>query len=142
MIVVDVNLLLYSVITGFPQHDKARAWWEDALNGAEAIGLSAPAVFGFLRLSTNPRVFTEPLPVEDAIGYVRQWLARRHVVFLQPGPRHLEFAFELLQGIGTAGNLTTDVQLAALALEHDAHMCSNDTDFGRFPGVRWINPLS
>ncbi len=47
-----------------------------------------------------------------------------------------------MRGIGTAGNLTTDVQLAALAIEYDADMVSNDNDFGRFPGLRWVNPLS
>jgi predicted nucleic acid-binding protein len=59
-----------------------------------------------------------------------------------PGPRHLEIAFSLLRDVGTGGNLTTDVQLAAFALEYDASMCSNDTDFARFPGLRWHNPLA
>ena len=37
--------------------------------------------------------------------------------------------------------LTTDAQLAALAIEHDAQVCSSDSDFGRFAGLRWVNPL-
>ncbi len=36
----------------------------------------------------------------------------------------------------------TDVQLAAFAFEYDADMFSNDTDFARFPGLRWRNPLT
>jgi len=36
----------------------------------------------------------------------------------------------------------TDAQIAALALEYDAEVHSADTDFARFAGVRWINPLS
>lgn len=142
MIVVDVNLLLYAVITGFPRHVDARTWWEETLNGPYEVGLSAPALFGFLRVSTNPRVLTSPLPVEDAVGYVRQWLDRPRVRFLLPGPRHLDIAFELLRDLGTAGNLTTDVQLAALAIEHQARLCSNDTDFARFSGLQWVNPLA
>jgi len=43
--------------------------------------------------------------------------------------------------LGTAGNLTTDVQLAALALELDAELHSNDSVFGRFKALHWINPL-
>jgi uncharacterized protein len=141
VIVVDVNLLLYAVVTGFSQHQRAHAWWEDTLNGSTEVGLAAPAVFGFLRLSTNPRVLESPLPVEAAVGHVSDWLAQPYVRFLLPGPRHLDIAFELMRTVGTAGNLTTDIQLAALALEHHAQMHSNDTDFGRFPDLEWVNPL-
>jgi hypothetical protein len=43
--------------------------------------------------------------------------------------------------MGTGANLTTDAQLAACAIEQDAELFSNDTDFGRFPGLRWVDPL-
>jgi toxin-antitoxin system PIN domain toxin len=142
MIVVDANLLLYAVVTGFEQHDAAHAWWEEALNGQADVGLTSPAIFGFLRISTNPRILTSPLPVDKAAGYVTGWLDLPNVSYLIPGPRHLDIAFDLLHGMGTAGNLTTDVQLAAFAIEHDADMCSNDNDFGRFPRLRWVNPLT
>lgn len=142
MIIVDVNLLLYAVVTGFPQHPDARAWWQRSVNDATPIGLTYPAIFGFLRLVTNPRVLETPLGVEAAIGYVTDWLQRPTVDVLTPGPRHVEIAFGLLGGIGTAGNLTTDVQLAAHAIERGATLCSNDTDFGRFPDLRWVNPLA
>ncbi|MBV9023495.1 MAG: type II toxin-antitoxin system VapC family toxin [Streptomycetaceae bacterium] len=142
MIVPDVNLLLYSVITAFPQHENAHAWWEEALNSTMEIGLSSPAVFGFVRIATNPRVFTPPLTVEETTTYISTWLQQPNVRFLTPGPRHLEIAFDLLKGVGTGSNLTTDAQLAALAIEHNAEMYSTDTDFARFSGVRWINPLA
>ena len=142
MIVVDVNLLLYAVISGFAQHEAARSWWEAALNGPEQVGLAGPAIFGFLRISTNRSILESPLPVEAATGYVTDWLAQPNASFLLPGPRHLSIVFDLLREAGTAGNLTTDAQLAALAIEHDAEMCSNDAGFGRFRGLRWTNPLS
>lgn len=142
MIVIDVNLLLYAVISGFPQHKAARKWWDEQLSSETEIGLPAPAVFGFLRIATNPRVLVTPMSIEEAIGHVRSWLDRPNVEFLVPGARHLDLALELLGHVGTAGNLTTDAQLAAHALELDADMCSNDTDFARFSGLRWVNPLA
>ena len=142
MIIPDVNLLLYACITAFPEHARARRWLEGVMNGEADVGLAAPALFGFIRLATNPRLFEPPLEVEDAVQRVERWLARPHVLFLLPGPRHLELAFRLLRGLGTAANLTTDVQLAALAIEHQAELHSNDTDFGRFPQLRWVNPLA
>lgn len=141
MIVPDVNLLLYATITGFPQHERSRAWLEDVLNGSALVGLTSPTVFGYLRIATSSRVLASAMPVTDAIGRVRQWLAQPTVRFVVPGPRHLEIAFDLLETIGTGSNLTTDVQLAAHAIEQDAELHSNDADFGRFPGLRWIDPL-
>jgi hypothetical protein len=38
--------------------------------------------------------------------------------------------------------LTTDTQLAAHAIENQAVLCSNDSDFARFEGLRWVNPLA
>ncbi len=142
MIVPDVNLLLYAVISAFPQHKRAHAWWEETLNSAAEIGLTSPAIFGFIRIATNPRVLSPPLTVEAAMGYQSAWLGQQNVTHLAPGPRHLEIAFGLLGEVGTGGNLTTDVQLAAFALEYNADMYSNDTDFARFPRLRWFNPLT
>ena len=141
MIIPDINLLLYASIIGFEEHTRARRWLESILNGRTPVGLAAPSLFGFVRLGTNPRVFDPPMAVDEAIGRVEAWLARSHVHFLLPGPRHLDLAFGLLRRIGAAGNLTTDVQLAALAIEHQGELHSNDTDFGRFPELRWVNPL-
>lgn len=142
MILPDVNLLLYAHLDAFPEHAKARRWWEEQLNGRREVGIAAPALFGFIRIATNRRVFAWPLAVEGALAVVDEWLARPHVHFVQPGPRHLEIAFRLLRDVGTGANLTTDAQLAALAIEYRAELCSNDADFGRFSGLRWTNPIA
>ena len=142
MIVPDVNVLLYAEIAAFPEHAKAKRWWEKLLGGSEEVGLPLPALFGFVRITTNPRVFTPALDVDAALVVVEAWLAQPNVRVLAPGPRHLEIAFRLLRGLGTAGNLTTDVQLAAYAIENVATLCSNDSDFARFGGLAWSNPLA
>ena len=142
MILPDVNLLLYANVTAFPQHARARVWWEGLVNGRREVGLSAPALFGFVRLATNPRVLDRPWPVESVLARVEEWLSDAPVLFLQPGPRHLAIAFGLLREAGVAANLTTDAQIAALAIEHQAEVHSNDADFGRFSWLRWVNPLA
>lgn len=141
MIIPDVNLLLYASIDAFAEHAAARRWWEERLNGDVEIGLAGVALFGFVRIATNPRIFDPPLPLEDCLARVESWLERTQVSFLLPGPRHLDIAFRLLCELGVAANLTTDVQLAALAIEYQAELHSNDADFARFPQLRWINPL-
>lgn len=142
MIIPDVNLLLYAVIDAFPQHEKARQWWEDAVNSDELVGLADPAVFGFLRISTNPRLIKPPLSIDDAARRVENWLELPNVRWVQPGPGHHDRALGYLRAAGTAGNLTTDAQLAAIAVGNNATMCSNDSDFARFGDITWHNPLT
>lgn len=142
MIVPDVNLLLYAEIDAFPQHAAARGWWEEVMNGDRQVGIAPVCLFGFLRVATNRRVLVEPLPIGDAITRVQRWLEQPHVVFLLPGSRHLQTAFRLLRSLGTGGDLTTDVQIAAHAAEYNGEVFSNDGDFGRFEGIPWINPLA
>jgi toxin-antitoxin system PIN domain toxin len=106
------------------------------------VGLAWVAVLGFIRITTHRQVFPNPLPVAAACAHAREWLARPYVSVLHPGARHAETLFRLLESLGTGGNLTTDAHLAALAIEHQAELHSTDADFGRFSGLRWINPLA
>jgi hypothetical protein len=39
------------------------------------------------------------------------------------------------------GKLTSDAALAALTMEYGGVLYTNDRDFARFPGLRWVNPL-
>lgn len=142
MIVPDVNLLLYAEVAAFAEHAAARRWWEQLLSGQRQVGLAPASAFGFLRIATNRRVFGRPMAVADAIDRVQGWLDRPNVSLLVPGTEHLAIAFRLLRQLGAAGNLTTDVQLAAHAIEHQGEVHSNDGDFGRFEGLRWVNPLA
>lgn len=104
MIVPDINLLLYAHVAAFPDHERARQWWEALMNGTREVGIAAPALFGFVRLVSNPRVLDRPMAVDDALAVVEEWLDRPHVHFIQPGPRHLEIAFGLLRYTGAAAN--------------------------------------
>ena len=142
MILPDINLLLHSYNSESPVHTAARTWWEGLLNGTRPVGLSWAAILGFIRIATHRQVLSHPMPVPLACTHVRAWLAQPCVVILDPGGRHAEFLFGLLESLGTGGNLTTDAHLAALAIEHQAEFHSTDADFVRFTVLRWINPLA
>lgn len=141
MLIPDLNLLLYATNTDAPLHASAGAWWREALAGSEPVGVAPVVAFGFVRLTTHPRVFTRPLSVVDAIKTLRAWLALPGVTPLTSDLRHLEITLALLQGAGAAGNLTIDAQLAAHAIQQDATLLTTDTDFLRFDGLRFRNPL-
>jgi toxin-antitoxin system PIN domain toxin len=142
VIVPDVNLLLFAHLTAFAEHERAREWWKELLDGNEGVGLGSIAIFGFVRISTNRRMVRQPLAVETAAAVVESWLARPQVELIHPGSSHVEMTLRLLREVGTAGDLATDAQLAALAIENNAELHSADTDFGRFSGLRWVNPLA
>jgi toxin-antitoxin system PIN domain toxin len=142
MILPDVNLLVYAHNEAAPWHARARQWWEDLMGRQTPIALPWAVVYGFVRLVTHPAVMEEPLPPAQALDRVDGWLARDHVQIYEPGPRHLRIVRELFAATGVGGNLTTDTHLAALAIEHRCELHSNDSDFGRFPGLRWHDPLA
>jgi toxin-antitoxin system PIN domain toxin len=140
--IVDLNLILYAVNADSAHHAAALAWWNKVLGDDETIGLPWIVLLGFLRIATNPRIFPNPLRSDAAISKVDGWLARDNVRITREKEDHWEVLRGLLAGAGTAGNLTTDAHLAALAVSHDATLVSSDADFGRFKGLRWENPLA
>lgn len=141
MILPDANLLLYAYDQSSPFHAKAKAWCEKIMNSPGPVVLLPGVVFAFVRIATHPRVFHDPLSVAEAAAHVRSWLARRHVQTHEMLREDIESALALLESAGTAGNLTGDAQIAAVALRLDAEVHTADLDFGRFPQVRFSNPL-
>lgn len=142
MILLDRNLLIYAVNEDAPLNRKAKSWLESALSGQETVGFPWIVLLAFLRLTTRPGLFQHALPADTAFDLVACWLDQPSATIVHPGPRHLPLLRELLLPLGTGGNLTADAHLAALAIEHRAELCSSDTDFARFKGLKWRNPLS
>jgi hypothetical protein len=140
--IIDANLLIYAVNRDAPRHRPARRWLEAVLGHSESVGFAWPVLLAFLRLTTRRAVFDNALEARQALDIVEGWLSRRCAVVVQPGDRHLGILRELIEPLGTGGNLTSDAHLAALAIENGAELCSCDTDFSRFPGLRWTNPLA
>lgn len=141
MKLLDLNLLLYAIDEGAPLHSRARPWLEETLSSTEEVGFAWVALLGFLRISTNPAIYERPLEPAEALDYLDGWLAQPVATVVPPTERHASHLRELLASVGTAGNLTSDAHLAALAIEHGAELCSCDTDFACFPGLRWRDPL-
>ena len=141
MKIVDLNILLYAVNPDAPHHERIIGWWEEALNGDETIGLAWTVAVGFLRVSTNPRAFPEPLAPEGAVDQIDRWLALDVVSPVAETRDHWRILRSLVTDTGAAGNLASDAHLAALALTHDATLASCDADFSRFRKLRWENPL-
>jgi toxin-antitoxin system PIN domain toxin len=142
MKLLDLNILIYAVNRDSPSHEAARTWLERTLGEDDAVGIPWIVILGFLRITTSPRALRSPLSADQALAVVDGWLAQPQVAAIGPGESHWEHLRKLLAAAGTAGNLTTDAHIAALALECEAELCSTDADFGRFDRVRRVNPLT
>ena len=141
MIIPDINLLVCAYNSDAPFHDRSKEWLEECLSGRTVVGLPWIVVLGFVRIMSSSVVLTSPMHPAEAVQHVESWLERPQTQIVNPGPRHLEILGDLMQSSGASGRLTTDAHLAALAIETQSELHSNDLDFGRFPGLRWTNPL-
>jgi len=134
-------MLIYAVDDSSPFHRKAHSWWNECLSSISPVGLCYPTVLGFIRIATSRRVYDDPLSLDESLAILDEWTAQPNTTFVMPTARHWPILQSLLVASGSAGNLTTDAHIAALAIEHGYTVYSNDADFGRFKTLSWVNPL-
>lgn len=139
---LDANILLYAVDSSSTLNERAGQWLEEALNGDRRVGLPWQSIGAFLRIVTHPRVTTDPLTPEDAWSFVQGWLDADPTWVPPATERTAAVLRRLVETTPASANLIPDAQLAALAIEHGLTVVTADTDFARFPDVRWHNPFT
>ncbi len=141
MILVDANVLLYSYDEECPSHELARRWLERELSSGRSVRFALVTLLAFIRIASDRRVFSFPMPGAEACRVVQTWLNLPAARLLQPGPRTWKILEDLCRSGQAAGPLVMDAHLAALAIEHGATIATTDRDFARFSGVSFLNPL-
>ncbi|MGA7688469.1 MAG: type II toxin-antitoxin system VapC family toxin [Jiangellales bacterium] len=139
---LDANILLYAVDRSSPHHQVAARWLTSTLSSGTRVGLAWQTIGAFIRIVTHPRVMARPLAGADAWSFVEGWLSLDNVWLPTTTQRTAVILGRLVTDLGVTGNLLPDAQLAATAIEHGVVLVSADTDFARFPDVRWLNPLT
>ncbi|MDZ7676730.1 MAG: TA system VapC family ribonuclease toxin [Acidimicrobiales bacterium] len=139
---VDANILLYSIDETSRFHDDASRWLTDALNGPRRVGLPWQSLTAVMRIATNPRAVTEPATPAEIWGVVDGWLAAPSAWIPTGGPGHAEILRRLTVDLDLRGGLIADAVLAALCIEHGLDVVSADSDFARFSELTWINPVA
>ena len=138
---LDANVLLYSVDEDSPFHHRAVTWLTEALNGPHRVGIPWTSLWAFVRIASNPRASSSPLTGAQAWEHVEDWLAAPATWIPEPGPGYAAILRDLITRYDLRGNLVPDAALAAMCIEHGIAMVSADSDFARFPELTWINPL-
>ena len=142
MILVDANILLYAHFSSYGEHGRMREWLDVQLGGATRVGLPWESLLAFMRIATNPRVYSRPQTIAGAWSQVLAWLENGSGWIPQPTEHHASVLSEMTSMPGMSSKLVMDAHLAALAIEHGLTLCSSDADFARFPKLRWFNPLA
>lgn len=142
MIVLDANILLYAYDSASSHHAKARVWIEKVFSAAEPVGLPWQTVSAFLSIMTNPRLPGERFTVMEAVQIVDRWLEQPNIRLLAPGDDHWPLFRRMIVDGQAPGPLIRDAHLAALSTEYGGVLHTADRDFARFPGLRWVNPLT
>ena len=140
MVSTDENLLIYAYDEASQYFEAARDWLEHTFSGGDEFGIPIQSILACLRVHTHSSL-PNPYSFPEALRIVDGWLSRKSASLLPPGPYHWTIFRDLCVEVNASGRLTTDVHLAALAIEHGAAFYSADRDFARFIGLDWRNPL-
>jgi toxin-antitoxin system PIN domain toxin len=139
VIIPDVNVLVYALRDDAQFHAQASEWLQTAMDGDDPVRLTPAVAMGAVRIMTHPKIFAEPDTIEDALGKVDHIVAQTGMVERKPG--HWALFRQLCEAAGVTGNLVSDADHAATAIENDATFASRDTDFGKFATLSWTKPF-
>jgi uncharacterized protein len=141
MVLPDVSILVYAFREDAADHGKFKSWLDGVINSDEAYGIADLVLSGFLRIVTNPRAFSVPTPMAEALIFVERLRNLQNCVVIAPGSRHWEIFRGLCESGGVRGNLVPDAYFAALAIESGSEWITTDGDYARFRGLRWRRPF-
>ncbi len=142
MIAVDSNILVYAHRVDSSWHAAAAARLRSLAESASPWALPWPCLHEFLAITTHPRIYDAPTPIEAALDQLAAWLESPSLRLLAEGSAYLEHLGPLLTRSSVAGARVHDARVAALCLQHGvSELWSADRDFGRFPELKVINPL-
>ena len=108
----------------------------------EEIGIPWLTTLAFIRISTNPAAYSRVGSIADVMSVMEELLDQSNVQTISPGAAHWRILSKLIRDAQVTRNLVSDAHLAALAIEHNAALCTNDRDFTRFPGLKIVNPIA
>ena len=114
----------------------------DLATGTEPFALSSPVLAGLVRIVTNPRVFEPASTVAEALDFIAELSQRPNARLVCRGARHWSIFEDLCRATGASGKLAADGYHAALAIEAGCTVVTTDSDFARFPLVRWCHPFA
>lgn len=142
MLLIDANVWIKATHKQATDHDRYYQWLANVYSASVAYAVTDLVAAAFLRITTNPKAFRIPFTMHQAILAWDDIASRSMCAWIHPGKMHWAHFCKLSDAAAIHANLVNDAWLAALALEYDCQLISADSDFQRFPGLRWQHPLA
>ena len=142
MYLPDVNVLICAHRIEATEHQRFKDWLASLASSPAAFALSDLVSVGFVRIVTNPRIWSAPTPPEVALEFIARLRGRGNCRPVQPGPDGWKIFSDLVTFTKARGKLVADAHHAAIAIEHGCEFVTTDADFARFPGLRFRHPLA
>jgi len=139
---VDTNLLVCASDTGSALHGRARELPADLAKGTDLVYLFWPVTTEYLRITTHPAVFVNPLAPAAARENIGSLIDRPHVRMPGEGRRFWGVYRDVTDRIPVRGNLVSDAHLVTLMREHGVRtIWTRDRDFRTFDGIEAVDPF-
>jgi hypothetical protein len=139
---VDSNVLLYASDASSAFHERALSFLRRCAEGPELLYLPWQVVMAYLRISTHPAIFEQPLSPADAMANIEALLRVPHVRTLGEGDGFWDVYTRVSSRLVVRGNLVPDAHLASLLIQSGVlTLWTHDLDFRRFEGLRILDPF-
>ncbi|HUI94383.1 MAG TPA: TA system VapC family ribonuclease toxin [Xanthobacteraceae bacterium] len=143
MIAVDTNILVYAHREDSQFHARAASRVAELAESGAAWAIPWPCIHEFLAIVTHPRIHDPATPTAAAIEQVDAWLESPSLVMLSESDQHWADLRRLVERGQVTGGRIHDARVAALCVQHGVReLWSVDRDFGRFPELVVVNPLT
>ena len=142
MLLPDVNVLINTHRRNGPEFHAYQQWFADLLASDSAFGISELVLSGFVRIVTNPQVFSRPTPLRLALAFAAELRTHPRSVIIRPGDLHWDIFSDLCRKTDAAANRIPDAYFAAMAIESGCIWVTADKHFNQFPGLRCQHPLT
>jgi toxin-antitoxin system PIN domain toxin len=142
MILPDVNVLIDAFRKDAVRHNISNHWLNSVVDAPVPFGISRLVLAAVVRVTTDRRIHKDPSSLSEAMTFVNYLLDQPHCHTVEPGERHWDIFTRLCVETNTTGPRITDAWYAALAIEHGCEWITFDSDFARFPGLKFSAPTA
>ena len=141
---IDTTFLVQAEVVGHPEHGAARQALEGFLAAEDELVLAPQVVSEFVQVVTDPRRFSRPLTVRQAVARAQVWWNAREVGHALPTVESVRLMLDWVHEYRLGRKRLLDTQLAATYFCHGVRsvVSSNARDYRVFGCFEVVVPGS
>ena len=139
---VDTTFLVEAEVVGHPHHDWARFTLETFVEQGDSFALAPQVLAEFVHVVTDPKRFSQPLSMNQALIHVDRWWQAKEVAQVFPTGDSCRLFVKWMREHKLGRKRLLDTQLASTYFAHDIRsiLSSNARDYTIFGCFEVIRP--